>query len=272
MSGPDRSHAGGDGPAAALVDLDGTVHRSGEPLPGAREGLAALRAAGVDIVFLTNDPTRTPAAYAERLVDAGVEADPTRVLTPMAVTVAYLEATHPDAAVLPVAGDAVVDQLRASSVELVDYPAAADVVVAGFDPGFDYAALTRGLRAVRAGAALVGTDPDRWVPTAEGPIPGSGAIVGAVAAAAECEPEAVLGKPSRRTAEHAMERVGVPAERCLLVGDRLDTDVAMGARAGMRTALVLTGVATREDLAGADVRPDHVVESLADVGTVLDDW
>ena len=255
---------------AALLDVDGTVLRGEEPIPGAREGLATLRGRGLAVSFVTNNPTERPATYAGRLSALGAPVAPGDVITSMEVTLSYLQAEHPDAAVLPVAGEAIVAQLREAGFDVVEDRAAADVVVAGYHEGFDYDDLTAGLRALRAGLPLVGTDPDRWVPTDDEPIPGSGAVVNAVAGAAEVEPEAVLGKPSAATADVLAERVGAPPADCLLVGDRLDTDVAMGERAGMETALVLTGAATRADLTDAAVRPDHVLESLADVGKLLD--
>ena len=254
---------------AALVDLDGTVVRGGSLLPGAAAGVRALRDAGLAVLFLTNNPTRPPSDWAAHLTDLGVPAAPDEVVTSAAATRDYLDDHFAGARVLAVAGEAVVEQLRAADVTFVDVPGDADVVVAGFDATFDYEDLTAGLRALRAGADLVGTDPDRWVPTDEGPIPGSGAIVNAVAGAAEVEPVAVLGKPSGETTDLALGRLGVPAAECLLVGDRLDTDVAMGEQAGMATAVVLTGATDDAALAASDVAPDHVLDSLADVGSVL---
>jgi 4-nitrophenyl phosphatase len=254
---------------AALLDLDGTVLRGGDLLEGADEGVRALRAAGLEVVFLTNNPTRSPGALADALSDHGVPADTDDVLTSAAATRAYLDANHAGERALPVAGDAVVAQLRDADVRFVEDPATAEVVVAGYDESFDYAAMTDGLRALRSGAALVGTDPDRWVPTGDGPIPGSGAVVNAIAGAAETEPDAVLGKPSAETVDIALERVGVAPGECLLVGDRLDTDVAMGERAGMSTALVLTGASDRAALDATDRTPDHVLPSLADVHSLL---
>lgn len=254
---------------AALVDLDGTVLEGADLIPGADDGVAALRAAGLDVVFLTNNPTREPAAQAATLADHGIPADPGDVLTSAAATRAYLDAHHAGGRALAVHGDDVRAQLAPADVTFVEDPAAADVVVAGYDESFGYADLTAGLRALRTGADLVGTDPDRWVPTGDGPIPGSGAVVNAVAGAAEVDPDAVLGKPSPETADLALDRLGVPAEACLLVGDRLGTDVAMGEQAGMTTALVLTGANTREDVETSGHTPDHVIESLADVGGLL---
>jgi 4-nitrophenyl phosphatase len=255
---------------AALVDLDGTVLHGGELLPGAADGVDALRAAGLRVVFLTNNPIRPAAAWARTLSERGIETDPEDVLTSMAATLAYLDGHHEGATVLPVAADAVVEQVRDAGYATTDDPAAADVVLAGFHDGLDYEDLRAGLRALLAGVPLVGTDPDRWVPTDEGPIPGSGAVVNALAGAAEVDPEAVLGKPSQVTVDLVAAQLDCAPGECLLVGDRLDTDVAMGERAGMRTALVLTGASTGVDVDDADVPPDHVLDSLGDVDRLLD--
>ena len=256
-------------PNAVVFDLDGTVVHGGSLIDGAEQSLAAVREAGLDVLFLTNNPTRSASDWAEHLTEQGIEASADEVLTSAVATVEYLDAHHAEAPTLPIAGETVVEQLRDSEVAFVEEPDTAEVVVAGFDLEFDYGDLTRGLRALLDGATLVGTDPDRWVPTTEGPIPGSGAVTGALAEAAEVEPEAVLGKPSAETIDLALDRLVAPPEACLLVGDRLDTDVAMGERAGMATALVLTGASDREALANSEIQPDHVLDSIAEVPGLL---
>jgi ribonucleotide monophosphatase NagD (HAD superfamily) len=118
--------------------------------------------------------------------------------------------------------------------------------------------------------AFVGSDPDRTIPTGEGrAVPGSGAIIGSVGVVADRDPDVVLGKPADRTTEMALDRLGVPAGECLLVGDNLDTDIAMGERAGMTTVLVLSGASSRADIETADATPDHVLDSLAAVPDAL---
>lgn len=257
----------GDALRAAVLDLDGTVLRGGELIPGAAEGIAALRSAGLEVVFLTNNPLRRADEWVQLLGDHGIDADPDEVVTSMDATVAYLREHHEGATLLAVAGDPIVEQVRAAGFDLTDDYGRADAVLAGYDEEFHYDDLLAGLRAMRAGVPLVGTDPDRWVPTDEGPIPGSGAIVNAVAGAAEREPEAVLGKPDKVTGDLVLDRVGCGPESCLLVGDRLDTDVAMGERAGMETALVLTGASDGPE--GDGPTPDHVLDSLGEVDRLL---
>jgi 4-nitrophenyl phosphatase len=116
--------------------------------------------------------------------------------------------------------------------------------------------------------AFVGTDPDMVIPAAEGDIPGSGAVIHAIAGVAGRDPDIVLGKPSAPARELVLSTLGVDPRECLVVGDRLDTDIAFGVNAGMTTALVRTGVTDDADLATADIEPDYVLDSLADLGAV----
>jgi 4-nitrophenyl phosphatase len=254
----------------AVVDLDGTVLRGGELLPGAREGVAALREHAEAVLFLTNNPTLAASEHARRLRDLGIEAGAEDVLTSADATVAYLREHHAGEPVFAIAESSIVDQFRAADLPLTDDPEVADVVVAGYDREFHYRDLQAALDAMADETAFVGTDPDRTIPTSDGLEPGSGAIVRAVAGVTEREPDAVLGKPSATTARLAADRIGVPPEDCLLVGDRLETDVAMGDRAGMTTALVRTGVDGDEAVAASEVRPDFVLDALGDVGPLLD--
>lgn len=253
---------------AAIVDLDGTVYRGATLLPGAREGIAALRDAGVRVLFFSNNPTLTPAAYATRLTDLGIDAEASDVLTSGTVTADYLRDTYPDAAVYVVGEEGLRRQL--SDTTLVDDPDAAEVVVGSIDRAFTYDRLASAYRALDGAIAFVGTDPDRTIPTGDGEtLPGSGAILSAIATAAERDPT-ILGKPSRRAAEAALDVLGVAPGRCLVVGDRLDTDVAMAGRAGMRSALVLTGAHGEADIDRYEDTPDYVLESLAAIENVVD--
>ncbi|GGM65865.1 4-nitrophenyl phosphatase [Halarchaeum rubridurum] len=253
-------------PRAAAIDLDGTLLHGDALLPGARDAMAAIRERVEAVCFLTNNPTIPPEAYAARLRDFGIEASPDEVLTACTATIHYLRAHHADDAVFPIAGDDIVAQLRDADCDLVTEPEAAECVVVGYDPDFDYDDLHAALRALRDGVGFVGTDPDRTIPTADGPIPGSGALVHAVAGVVERDPDAVLGKPSDETADLLRERLGVPAADCVVVGDNPATDVALGERAGMTTVLVETGL----DAGGDGARADHVVNGIADAVDVFD--
>jgi len=254
----------------AVVDLDGTVVRGESLLPGAREAVAALRKRVDRVLFVTNNPTVPSREHATRLAELGVDARADDVLTSTDATVAYLSENHAGGPAFPIAESSIVDQLRDAGLPLTDDPEAASVVVAGYHREFHFRHLQAALDAFDEETAFVGTDRDRTIPTEDGPSPGSGAIIRAVAGVTDSEPDAVLGKPSSTTARLAAERIGVPAEDCVLVGDRLDTDVAMGERTGMTTVLVRTGVSSDADLADSDVEPDHVCDALSDVPALFD--
>ena len=254
----------------AIVDLDGTVYRGNSLLPGARRGVEALRNERFELCFFSNNPTNSPAEFADRLSEMGLAVGPEEVHSAGAVTATYLAREHATDRVFVVGSSGLSAQLRAAGLALTDDPQSCDVLVASYDRGFDYDRLTDALRALESGAAFVGTDPDVTVPTGEGQVPGSGAIINAIAGVAGREPDAVLGKPATEATDAACARLGVAPEECLVVGDRLDTDIAMGARTGMTTVLVLTGVTDRETLARSDVEPAYVIDGLGDIGSVLD--
>jgi 4-nitrophenyl phosphatase len=253
-----------------VLDVDGTVVRGDEPLPGAAEGLDRLSTAGVRRLFVSNNPTKRPPAYAERLRRAGFDAHPDEILTAGTVTTDYLADRHSDDALFVVGEGALVEQLTDAGLTVVTDEMRADTVVVSIDRSFDYDRLCAALRACDdEDVTIVGTDPDMVIPAAKGDVPGSGAIINAVAGVVGREPDVVLGKPSKPARRMIRDRLDCPPRDCLVVGDRLDTDIALGERAGMTTALVRTGVTDDRDLERSDVTPDYVLDSLADVETIL---
>lgn len=254
-----------------VIDLDGTVYRGRDALPGAADAVRRFRDAGLDVLFLSNNPTKTRSAYVDRLAGMDIPAAESEILSAGTATTAYLRDEHADDAVFPIASPGLREQLDAAGLDLVADPAAAEVVVASWKRDFDYDDMCDAIEALDPATAFVGSDPDVRIPTGEGrEVPGSGAIIGSVSVVAERDPDVVLGKPDPRTTEMALDRLGVPAEECLLVGDNLDTDIAMGEAAGMTTVLVLTGASSAADVPDADATPDHVRGSLADVPDLLD--
>jgi 4-nitrophenyl phosphatase len=253
-----------------ILDVDGTVLRGDEALPGARAGLSALAEASVRRVFFSNNPTKLPEAYERRFARAGFDVRADEVLTAGVSTTRHLAAEHGDDAVYVVGERGLVEQVEATGVTVVTEPDAADVILVSLDRNFDYDALASVSRALDDdGVTFLGTDPDLVIPTAEGDIPGSGAIVNAVGGVVGRTPDAYLGKPSELARGLALSRLDVSPEECLVVGDRLDTDVALGADAGMTTALVRTGVTDDADLARSEITPDYVFDSLADIADLL---
>ena len=251
------------------IDVDGTIRRGESLIPGAADGVRAVDAAGCSRVLVSNNPTGTPADYGERLTALGVPVDADAVITAGTVTASVLAERHPDAHVFVVGHDRLRRMIERVGVRVTSDPDAADLVVGSIDFSFDYDTLARAQRPLVRGVPFYGTDPDPTIPTDDGGAPGSGAILAAMEAVAGRPPDEIFGKPSPLVGERITSRLGVPADSMLVVGDRLGTDVALGANCGMDTALVLTGSTTAEDLEATDVEPTYVIDSLGDIGRVL---
>ncbi len=254
----------------AIVDLDGTVYRGGTLLDGASEGIDRLRSAGLSLLFFSNNPTRDGDTYVDHLANFGIDARPGEACSAGDVTTSYLRDNHADDSVLFVGADGLREQLTAADVTLTTRPDDVDVLLGSWTPSFGYEDMNAALQAVDEDTTFLGTDPDRTFPRENGGLePGSGAIVNSLAATVGQDPDAILGKPSEPALQMALDRLGVTASECLVVGDRLGTDLAMGARAEMTTVLVLTGVTDRDDVSKSDIQPDYVVDSLGDIDEVL---
>jgi glycerol 3-phosphatase-2 len=250
-----------------VLDLDGVVYVGPDAVPGAVPALAAARRAGTTLCFATNNASRTPEDVAAHLRALGVPAEAGQVATSSQAAAALaLDALGPGARVLAVGGPGVAAALQ--DVGLVPVGTADDspaAVVQGFGPHVGWAHLAEAALAVRAGAVWVATNTDATLPTPRGPVPGNGALVAAVRTATDREP-LVAGKPEPVLFEVAAHRAA--AERPLVVGDRLDTDVAAASRAGFPSLLVLTGVTGPVELLAAvgEQRPTFVAADLHGLG------
>jgi HAD superfamily hydrolase (TIGR01450 family) len=246
------------------LDLDGTVYLGDELLPGAAETIAELRRAGAAIVFVTNKPLETAEEYAAKLSALGVPATAADILTAVDALVQYLGARHRDRALLLISEQVVADRLATEGFRLTDDPGEAEVVVVSFDRTFSYTKLHAGYRAVREnGAAIVATNPDPWCPTPDGGLPDCAAMLAALEACTGAKAEAVVGKPSGYMAAAILDRLGVPAAEIAVVGDRPNTDVAMGREIGATGILVLSGATGADAAYAGPTIPDFVIESIA---------
>ncbi len=249
-----------------LFDLDGTIYRGEVLVDGAAETVAALRGAGRRVAFLSNKPLQTRAAYAAKLTRLGVPARPEEVVTSSLVLARHLATLDPGAPVFVIGEPPLIEELAAHGFQVRPDHHVRWVVIA-FDRGFDYAKLNTALQAVRGGARLIATNPDRTCPTEDGEIPDCAGMIAAVEAVTARTVEVVVGKPSPIILEAALATLGVPAGEAVIVGDRLETDIAMGKRLGVATVLVLSGVTRADDPRIGEVAPDAVIRSVRELIT-----
>lgn len=263
---------------AILCDLDGVVYRGAAACEGAVPGLASARKAGLPIIFLTNNAARLPGEVAAHLQSLGVEAHTDEVLNSSQVAARYLRTHHevPEGTfVLPVGGPGVTAALDEQGIAVLEPSEVAraggservSAVVQGYGASVGWAELAEATYAVAAGAFWLATNTDATLPTERGQAPGNGSLVAAVSHATGRQPDLVTGKPHAPAFEIALERLGLPAHEVLMIGDRLDTDIEGANRVGLGTALVLTGVHGREDVAQGtpDQQPDLIVETIPDL-------
>jgi arabinose operon protein AraL len=224
----------------------------------------------VSVLFLSNKAIDRRSVFSTKLNDLGVPADESAVINSASITANYLSKHHPDDAIFVVGEQPLSEELADAALHLTTDPAETDVLLASMDRTFDYETLTDALDAMDGDTTFLATNPDRTCPIEGGEIPDCAAMVGAIEGATGETLDRVLGKPSQTTVDAATDALGVPLERCLMIGDRLETDIAMGERAGMTTVLVLSGVTDRTTLADSDVEPDYVLESIADIDKVIE--
>ena len=252
-----------------VFDLDGTLYLGDDLLPGAFATVAAIRAAGSRVAFLTNKPLESPAAYAAKLSALGIPASVGEVVSSTDALLGYLDRNARGARILPICEPLLVAMLREAGFTVLDPtsddPLTADLVVVSWDRTFDYAKLVAAFRAVRAGARIIATNPDPFCPTPDGDLPDCAAMLAAIEASTGVRAEAIVGKPSPHMAATLLDRLALPADDTILVGDRLLTDVRMAQEAGMASALVLSGATSLDALAASAVIPDYVLEGVADI-------
>ncbi|MEA3339007.1 MAG: HAD-IIA family hydrolase [Chloroflexota bacterium] len=245
-----------------IFDLDGTVYLGDALLPGAKRAVETLRAAGSRVLFLSNKPIQTRAHYAAKLTRLGLPTAPHEVINSSWVLTRWLERESPGASLFVVGEAPLLEELCEAGFRLTEEPDAVEFVVASFDRAFDYRKLQIAFDAIRAGARFVATNGDRYCPTPSGGLPDAAAVIGAIEGCTGKRVEVIVGKPSPITSRAILDRLQLPASECIIVGDRLETDVRMGREAGMATGIVLTGVATPELLAASEIQPDYVLHRL----------
>ncbi len=248
-----------------IFDLDGTIWMSSQLVPGAKEAVAALRARGCRIVFLTNNSDGTRKMFADRLTSLGLQAAPEEIVSTSYVAARYLNAHSPGCRCYVIGADPVREELCRAGLSLSDRPGEIDYVVIGIDRDFTYRKLQIAFEAIRAGARFLATNPDPYSPSARGDLADIGALIAAIEVASEHKLDVMVGKPSTYIVQVALDAIGLPKEDCLLVGDQLGTDVLAGKSAGLRVALFLRDPRVREQLADWPDLPEYGLEQLMDL-------
>jgi HAD superfamily hydrolase (TIGR01450 family) len=252
-----------------LADLDGTVNRGRLLIEGADHVYKELSRKGVRWVFVSNSATSLASHLAQKLRQLGLPVSEDQVVNSAAALIRVLKQEYDGAPVMVVGEPRLVEGVRAAGNIVTEDPQEAEIVISALDRGFTYEKLKRAHQAIQRGARFWATNLDATFPSAEGFLPGAGSVVASIITAAGRPPDRVFGKPSPDMAFLALEVLELPPEECLVVGDRMETDVVFAQNAGMDSALVLTGASTRDQLKDSPQLPRYVFDSIVDVASLF---
>jgi arabinose operon protein AraL len=258
---PDRLYEG------YVFDLDGTIYLGDELLPGAKRLILKLRELGKRVIFLSNNPTKDPRMYAQKLGKFGLKTPASEIVNTVVTMTRWLLSNHPEATVFPISEEPLKNSLSEVGIRISEDPEEIDIVIASYDRGFDYRKLQIAFDAIwfYERAMLVTTNPDRYCPFPGGRgEPDAAAIVAAIEACTGAKCQVNVGKPDPIMLETMIDLIGLDAKECIVSGDRLYTEIQMAKRAGMPSAVVLTGETTEEDLAREPEEnlPDYILQRI----------
>jgi len=248
-----------------IIDIDGVVGKSKTPIAEGVKAVKKLKEMGKKIIFVSNNSTRSRRILLERLRSFGLDVSEDEILVATYATARFIAREKPGARVFTTGERGLIEELELAGLKLVEYNEA-EYLVVGSNRGINFELMTKALRACLRGTRYVATNPDRVFPSEDGPIPGTGMIIGALYWMTGKEPDVIVGKPSKVIMEEALKILGLKASEVAVVGDQIDVDGAAGKAIGAETVLVLTGVTTRENLQQMIERhglePDYVLDSL----------
>jgi len=252
-----------------ILDMDGVIYRGNTIIPEVPRFIDAMNRAGIPYAMATNNSTNTPEQYVDKLAAMGIEAPASSIVTSSIATATMLKGRYQQGTTIFVVGMAALEDALFADGYFQPATESAEIVVSGANFELRYEHLRTACLAIRAGAAYVATNADRTFPTEVGLIPGSGAIVAALSAATDVDP-LVVGKPSPEMIESCVSILNIETSRALMIGDRLDTDILAGERAGTPTLLVLTGVSTVDDVQKTGIVPSVIVATLDPLSKALE--
>jgi HAD superfamily hydrolase (TIGR01450 family) len=240
---------------AYIFDMDGTIYLGDHLLPGAKRLIEGLRRLGKPVRFLSNNPTRDPQLYVEKLNRLEIPASIEDITNTVVTTVHWLRTNHPDAKVFPISEQPLKNALAAAGIAMSEDPEEIDIVIASYDRTFEYRKLQIAFDAIwyHKRAFLITTNPDRYCPFPGGRgEPDAASIVAAIEACTGTRCVANMGKPEPIMLDAAIAGLDVNPANCIMVGDRLMTDIGMAIKTGIPSALVLTGDSTLEEAEALD--------------------
>ncbi|MBQ4899287.1 HAD-IIA family hydrolase [Paenibacillus sp. Marseille-P2973] len=248
-----------------LFDLDGTIYVGNRVLEGAASTIEGLRERMKTVLFATNTTVYTREEVRDKLGRFGIACTAEEVITALSVAGMYFRNYASGAKVLLLGDEAMREEMTRSGIAVTGEASHATHVLVGLDRTLDFDKLTAAVNAVRNGAFLIAANPDPYCPMEDGVIPDTWALVKAIETAGNRLAHDTVGKPSGHYAAYALQKLKSPPEQCLMVGDKLETDIMLGKSIGMRTALVLSGVDSRESVRSTGIHPDYICSSINDI-------
>lgn len=245
-----------------LTDMDGVLVHENRALPGAAELLQQWRDEGKPYLVLTNNSIYTPRDLSARLRASGLEVPEEAIWTSALATASFLKSQMPGGSAFVIGEAGITTALHEAGFIMTDTDP--DYVVVGETRNYSFEAITRAIRLISAGARFIVTNPDATGPSAEGPMPATGAVAALITKATGMEPY-VVGKPNPMMFRSALNRIGAHSENTGMIGDRMDTDVVAGIEAGLHTILVLTGISDQAEIEKYPFRPDEILSGVQDL-------
>jgi NagD protein len=245
-----------------LTDMDGVLVHENHPLPGAAALLQQWRDQGKPYLVLTNNSIYTPRDLSARLAASGLDVPEEAIWTSALATADFLASQMPGGSAFVIGEAGITTALHEAGFIMTD--SNPDYVVVGETRNYSFEAITRAIRLIGAGARFIVTNPDATGPSAEGPMPATGAVAALITKATGKEPY-VVGKPNPMMFRSAMNKIGAHSENTGMIGDRMDTDIVAGIEAGLHTILVLTGISDQAEIDRYPFRPDEVLNGVFDL-------
>jgi NagD protein len=245
-----------------LTDMDGVLVHEGKVLPGASELIAKWEKAGTPFLVLTNNSIYTPRDLSARLMAGGLNIPEDRIWTSALATASFLNKQQPKGTAYVIGETGLTQALH--DIGYTQTEINPDYVVLGETRNFNFENLTKAVRLINGGARFIATNPDATGPSADGPLPATGAVAALITKATGMEPY-IVGKPNPMMFRSAMKKIDAHSSTTGMIGDRMDTDVIAGIEAGLHTVLVLTGIADEAEIKKYPFRPNEILNSVQDL-------